>query len=68
MRVYSFDCTFDYTWAEVSTANWRKYGPWNKCSTHVVSVDTLSRSVDPITGIVRTLLSEQRLTFLTDIS
>ena len=52
MKVFSSDCTFDYTWAEVSTANWRKYCPWNDKSTHVIAVDTLSRSVDPSTGIV----------------
>ncbi len=52
MRVYSYDCTFDYSWDEVSTANWRKYCPWNKSSGHVVSVDTLSRSVDALTGVV----------------
>ncbi|MCJ1266918.1 hypothetical protein MMC22_006803 [Lobaria immixta] len=54
MRVYSYDCTFDYSWEEVSTANWRKYCPWNKSSSHVVAVDTLSRVVDPSTGILRT--------------
>ena len=53
MKVFSSDCTFDYSWEEVSTANWRKYCPWNDKSTHVIAVDTLSRSVDPSTGIVR---------------
>lgn len=52
MKVFSSNCTFDYSWNEVSTANWRKYCPWNDKSTHVVGVDTLSRSVDPSTGIV----------------
>lgn len=52
MKVYSCNCTFEYSWEEVSTANWRKYCPWNKSSGHVISVDTLSRSVDPSTGIV----------------
>lgn len=52
MRVYSCNCTFEYSWEEVSTANWRKYCPWNKSSGHVISVDTLSRSVDPSTGTV----------------
>jgi hypothetical protein len=52
MKVFSSNCTFDYSWAEVSTANWRKYCPWNDKSPHVVAVDTLSRSVDPSTGIV----------------
>jgi hypothetical protein len=52
MKVFSSGCTFDYSWDEVSTANWRKYCPWNDKSTHVVGVDTISRSVDPSTGIV----------------
>lgn len=54
MKVFSNDCTFDYSWEEVSTANWRKYCPWNEQSTHVIAVDTLSRYVDPGTGILRT--------------
>jgi hypothetical protein len=45
-------CTFDYSWEEVSTANWLKYCPWNDKSTHVIAVDTLSRHVDAATGIV----------------
>jgi len=54
MKVFSNDCSFDYSWEEVSTANWRKYCPWNDKSTHVIAVDTLSRHVDPSTGILRT--------------
>ncbi|ROV99563.1 hypothetical protein VPNG_07716 [Cytospora leucostoma] len=54
MKVFSSSHTFDYSWEEVSTANWRKYCPWNDKSTHVVAVDTLARSVDPSTGILRT--------------
>ena len=54
MRVFSSTYTFDYSWDEVSTANWLKYCPWNKSSSHVVAVDTLSRHVDPSTGILRT--------------
>ncbi|KAL8695308.1 MAG: hypothetical protein Q9218_000207 [Villophora microphyllina] len=54
MRVFSSKYTFDYSWEEVSTANWRKYCPWNDKSTHVIAVDTLSREVDPATGILRT--------------
>jgi len=54
MRVFDADCTFDYSWEEVSTANWRKYCPWNDKASHVISVDTLSRRVDPPTGILRT--------------
>lgn len=54
MRVFSTSYTFDYSWDEVSTANWRKYCPWNKASSHVTAVDTLSRHVDLATGILRT--------------
>ncbi|KAI0182373.1 MSF1 protein [Xylaria flabelliformis] len=54
MKVFSNSCSFDYSWEEVSAANWQKYSPWNNKSTHVTSVDTLSREVDPETGILRT--------------
>jgi len=54
MKVFESSCVFDYPWANVSIANWRKYGAWNTQSTHVVAVDTLNRSVDPRTGILRT--------------
>lgn len=54
MKVFSSSHTFNYSWEEVSTANWRKYCPWNDKVTHVVAVDTLNRSVDPTTGILRT--------------
>ncbi|KAJ9156087.1 hypothetical protein NKR23_g868 [Pleurostoma richardsiae] len=54
MKVFSNTHTFNYSWEEVSTANWRKYCPWNEQSTHVIGVDTLARSVDPATGILRT--------------
>ncbi|KAG7289701.1 hypothetical protein NEMBOFW57_006077 [Staphylotrichum longicolle] len=54
MKVFSNSETFNYSWEEVSTANWRKYCPWNQKSTHVIAVDTVSRTVDPETGILRT--------------
>ena len=54
MKVFSSGCTFDYSWDEVSTANWRKYCPWNDKAPHVLAVDTLSRRIDPATGILRT--------------
>lgn len=54
MKLFSNEETFDYSWEEISTANWIKYGPWNDKSTHVIAVDTLSRHVDPATGILRT--------------
>ncbi|EXJ85060.1 hypothetical protein A1O3_05735 [Capronia epimyces CBS 606.96] len=54
MRIFSSSYTFDYSWEEVSTNNWRKYCPWNDKASHVLAVDTLSRHVDPETGILRT--------------
>ncbi|KAH8171419.1 PRELI-like family protein [Sarocladium implicatum] len=54
MKVFSNAVTFNYSWDEVSTANWQKYGPWNNKSEHVIAVDTVARSVDPNTGILRT--------------
>ncbi|KAF1990946.1 MSF1-domain-containing protein [Aulographum hederae CBS 113979] len=54
MKIFSATTEFDYTWEEVSVGNWRKYGPWNEKTPHVIAVDTLSRSVDPATGILRT--------------
>lgn len=54
MKVFSNTHTFNYSWEEVSTANWQKYSPWNEMSTHVIAVDTLSREVDSKTGILRT--------------
>lgn len=54
MKVFSNKVTYNYSWDEVSTANWTKYGPWNNKSEHVIAVDTLSREVDPATGILRT--------------
>ncbi|CCX32547.1 PRELI-like family-domain-containing protein [Pyronema domesticum] len=52
MRVFENNCTFDYPWDNVSIANWRKYCAWNTQSSHVVAVDTLSRFVDPNSGIL----------------
>lgn len=54
MKVFCNTFVFNYSWDEVSSANWQKYGPWNNKSEHVIAVDTLSRDVDPSTGILRT--------------
>jgi len=54
MKIFSSSYTFDYSWEEVSTNNWRKYCPWNPKADHVLAVDTLSRHVDAPTGILRT--------------
>jgi len=54
MKYFQQTVNFDYSWEEVSTSNWQKYGPWNEKTPHVIAVDTLSRTVDPSTGILRT--------------
>ncbi|KAK4575147.1 Phospholipid metabolism protein [Recurvomyces mirabilis] len=54
MRFFSALHEFDYSWEEVSTNNWRKYCPWNDKAEHVLAVDTLSRSLDSETHILRT--------------
>ncbi|KAK5110739.1 hypothetical protein LTR62_005616 [Meristemomyces frigidus] len=54
MRFFSSTHEFAYSWEEVSTNNWRKYCPWNDKAEHVIGVDTLSRSLDPTTHILRT--------------
>lgn len=54
MRIFSSHHEFAYNWDEVSTANWRKYCPWNDKSTHVIAVDVLNRDLDPSTSILRT--------------
>ena len=52
MKYFQQTVDFDYSWEEVSTSNWRKYGPWNEKTPHVIAVNTLSRSVDSAIGIV----------------
>lgn len=52
MKYFQQTIDFDYSWEEVSTSNWQKYGPWNEKTPHVIAVDTISRAVDPATGIV----------------
>ncbi|KAK3618869.1 Phospholipid metabolism protein [Elasticomyces elasticus] len=54
MRFFASQHEFAYSWEEVSTNNWRKYCPWNDKASHVIAVDTLSRSLDDSTHILRT--------------
>lgn len=52
MKFFETSHVFDYPWYQVSTAHWRKYP--NERATHVLSIDTLRREIDPETGILRT--------------
>ncbi|KAF2479950.1 PRELI-like family-domain-containing protein [Neohortaea acidophila] len=54
MKFFSSRQEFEYSWEEVSTNNWRKYCDWNNQSSHVIAVDTLTRTLDPSTHILRT--------------
>lgn len=57
MKEFSATQYFDYPWAYVSAANWRKYP--NEVSTHVVAVDVLRREFD---AEKQTLKSERLIT------
>jgi len=52
VHFFSQSITYDHNWATVNHGVWQKYP--NPHSGHVVSVDVLDRSVDPVTGILRT--------------
>ncbi|KAG4303451.1 hypothetical protein PCANB_000296 [Pneumocystis canis] len=52
MKFFETAFIFDYPWYQVSIAHWRKYP--NERATHVLSIDTLRREIDPETGILRT--------------
>ncbi|CAN3373935.1 hypothetical protein DIURU_005561 [Diutina rugosa] len=52
MKFFESQHHFDYPWNQVTAANWRKYP--NEMAPHVVSVDVLSRSVDPKSKVLRT--------------
>lgn len=51
MRLFSTDHFFNYSWEQVTAGNWQKYP--NEISTHVVSVDTLSREIDYANNVLR---------------
>ncbi|KAF8922207.1 PRELI-like family-domain-containing protein [Mucidula mucida] len=52
MHFFNQVFNYDHPWSHVVIGMWHKY-PNPKCS-HVVSIDVLDRSVDPVTGIIRT--------------
>ncbi|KAJ3005200.1 UNVERIFIED_CONTAM: hypothetical protein HDU68_004709 [Siphonaria sp. JEL0065] len=52
MKLFEQTQTISYPWDIVTTANWIKYP--NEISTHVISLDILSREVDPVSGVLRT--------------
>lgn len=46
MKLFESDHIFKYSWEYVTAANWKKYP--NDLLLHVISVDTLSRTIDPV--------------------
>lgn len=52
MKLFESKHDFLYPWDQVTAANWQKYP--NELSTHVVSVDILSRSIDKENKVLRT--------------
>jgi len=61
MKVFASTSHYEYDWEHVSTANWQKYSPWNEKTPHVIAVDTLSRHVDPASGVVSRWLLHRHL-------
>lgn len=52
MKIFESQHYFNYSWEQVTAANWQKYP--NELAAHVVSVDILNRHIDPDTKIMRT--------------
>lgn len=52
MKIFSSSHLFNYTWEQVTAANWQKYP--NELSTHVTSVDILNRDFDLQRNVLRT--------------
>lgn len=52
VQVFSTAFHYDHPWSKVQVGMWQKY-PNPQCA-HVISVDVVDRSVDPVTGIIRT--------------
>lgn len=52
MKLFTTNHHFNYPWEQVTAANWQKYP--NELSTHVESVDILSREIDVERKVLRT--------------
>lgn len=57
MRLFVNEYDFDYSWEQVTAANWKKYP--NEISTHVVAVDVLRRELQ---NQGRVLVTERLIT------
>ncbi|CED82042.1 Predicted member of the intramitochondrial sorting protein family [Phaffia rhodozyma] len=52
VQIFSQAFSFPHEWSKVVSGVWQKYP--NPATAHVISVDTIGRTVDPATGVVRT--------------
>jgi len=52
VHVFSQNIFYNHDWATVNHGLWQKYP--NPHSGHVISVDVLDRTIDPVTGVLRT--------------
>lgn len=52
MKIFETEHHFNYSWEQVTAANWQKYP--NELATHVVSVDILNREIDEQKQVLRT--------------
>ncbi|KAL1922581.1 uncharacterized protein VTP21DRAFT_10120 [Calcarisporiella thermophila] len=52
VKFYQHSFKYDYPWSNVTYAFWVRYP--NPFASHVHSVDVLDRTVDPVTGVLRT--------------
>ncbi|KAJ1660239.1 Phospholipid metabolism protein [Dispira simplex] len=52
MKLFQAIHQYAYDWATVTAAHWQKYP--NEKTPHVIHVETLNRTVDPVTGILKT--------------
>lgn len=52
MKLFESQHHFNYSWEQVTAANWQKYP--NELATHVVSVDILNREIDATKNTLKT--------------
>lgn len=52
VKFYQHTSSFEHAWDNVTYAFWLRYP--NPFASHVLGCDVLDRSVDPVTGVLRT--------------
>lgn len=52
VKIYAHNYTYDHPWKNVTLAFWLRYP--NPYASHILSVDVVDRTIDKVTGILRT--------------